>query len=223
MGSMETISRTTRESDYEKTLLTSVVNDVYAASATTSSKIGGGTLFPEATRSPQDVERDMNDWYPQLGNTITRLRSADPAPRMVSQVGPLDTGPIHFDGGVPVRGFAQLTLHQSGHFNFVGHFHDSGATSYNVAFAVGVRSQLGVLYTFASSGHMAGTFEFGSRDFDWSISEHRPILHEDWANIAVNSTWWWSAKVNLDIFGVLDTVKTLAQVAGAVGSVVALV
>jgi hypothetical protein len=70
---------------------------------------------------------------------------------------------------------------------------------------------------------MAGTFEFGSRDFDWSIQEHRPVLQEDWANIATNSTWWWNAKVNLDIAGVLDTVKTLAQAAGAVGSVIAMV
>jgi len=210
-------------SENENAVLTSVANEMYAASATTASRIGGGTIVDGPTRMPQDVERDLQAWYPEINNTVARLRSPSAAPRLVSQVGPLDTGPIHFDGGVPVRGYAQLTLFQGGHFNFIGHFHDSGATSYNVAFAVGVRSRLGTLYTFAKSGHMAGTFEFGSRDFDWSFSEHRPVIQEDWANIAVNSTWWWSAKVNLDIAGVLSTVKTLAEVAGAVGSVVALV
>lgn len=209
--------------DHESAILTSVANEIWSASAVTASEMGGGTLFAEATRQRHDVERDLTEWYPQLNSAIKTLRSAAPAPRLASQVGPLDTGPIHFGGGVPVRGFSQLTLFPSGHFNFVGHFHDSGATSYNVAFAVGVRSQRGVLYTFAQRGHMAGTFEFGSRDFNWSIQEHRPVIQEDWANVASNSTWWWSAKVNLDIAGVLDTVKTLAQAAGAVGSVVALV
>jgi hypothetical protein len=209
--------------DHERAALAYVADEVWSASAVTASEIGGGTLFAEATRQKQDVERDLRAWYPEITDVVKTLRNEAPALRLASQVGPLDTAPIHFGGGVPVRGFSQLTLFQSGHFNFVGHFHDSGATSYNVAFAVGVRSQRGVLYTFARSGHMAGTFEFGSRDFDWSIQEHRPVLQEDWANIATNSTWWWNAKVNLDIAGVLDTVKTLAQAAGAVGSVIAMV
>jgi hypothetical protein len=212
---------TQQDSDYDRIVMTAVANELYTASATTASRVGGGTLMPAIDRASKDAEHDLTEWYPELSRTVTRFRT-DTLGGLAPQVGPLDTGPIHFDGGVPVRGWAQLTLFQSGHFNFVGHFHDSGATSYNVAFGVGVRSRLGVLYTFAKSGHMAGTFEFGSRDFDWSVAEHRPPIQEDWSNISVNSTWWWSAKVNLDIAGVLSTVKTLAEVAGSVGSVVAL-
>ena len=87
---------------------------------------------------------------------------------------------------------------------------------------MGVRSQRGVLYTFLRSGHLAGTFEPGSRDFDWSVQELRDVVREDWANISVGSTWWWNAKVNWDPLAILSTIKTLAETVGAVGSVVAL-
>jgi hypothetical protein len=137
-------------------------------------------------------------------------------------VGPLDTGYIAFSGGVPVGGSSQLTLFQSGHLNFTGHFHVSGLPSYNVGFAVGVRSQRGVLYTFLRAGHLAGTLEPGSRDFNWSVQDFRDVIRVDWPNIAVGSTWWWSARVNWDPMAILGSVKALAETVGAVASVVAL-
>lgn len=206
----------------EQAALATVMSEVYTASVTRASMLGGGSLFSEAGREPQEVERDLNDWYPDLGPTIDRFNSAPAPVSLVSQVGPLNTGYITFSGGVPVGGFSQLTLFQSGHFNFNGHFHVSGAPSYNVGFAVGVRSQRGVLYTFLRSGHLAGTFEPGSRDFDWSVQELRDVVREDWANIAVGSTWWWNAKVNWDPLAILSSIKTLAETVGAVGQVVAL-
>lgn len=213
---------TTTGEGLEQTALTTAMSEVYAASAARASMVGGGSLSAEEGREPEELERDLDTWYPDLNPIIKRLNSPSLLVSSISQVGPLNTGYITFSGGVPVGGYAQLTLFQSGHFNFNGHFHVSGAPSYNVGFAVGVRSQRGVLYTFLRSGHLAGTFEPGSRDFNWSVQELRDVVREDWADISVGSTWWWNAKVNWDPLAILSTIKTLAETVGAVGSVVAL-
>jgi hypothetical protein len=206
----------------EQAVLTTIMSEIYTASTTRASMVGGGSLSVETGRESSEVERDLSDWYPNFGSTAKNFNTEPSLVSLTSQVGPLNTGYITFGGGVPVGGYSQLTLFQSGHFNFNGHFHVSGAPSYNVAFAVGVRSQRGVLYTFLRSGHVAGTFEPGSRDFDWSVQELRDVVREDWANLAIGSTWWWNAKVNWDPLALLGTIKTLAETAGAVGSVVAL-
>lgn len=213
----------TTDESLKQTIATTAMSELYAASVGRTSAVGGGSLSSEEGRDiKQEIERDLDAWYPELSPTIKRLNSAPSPVSSITQVGPLDTGYIAFNGGVPVGGHAQLTLFQNGQFNFNGHFHDSGFPSYNVGFAVGLRSQRGVLYTFLRSGHMAGTIEPGSRDFNWSVQEFRDVVREDWANISMNSTWWWSAKVNWDPLAILNTVKALAQTVGAVGSVVAL-
>src|SRR6266540_100920 len=162
----------------EQGMLAAALTEVYAATATPASKFGGGSLFSTPSRDAHEIETDLGNWYPYLAPTLNKFSSLTVS--LVSQVGPLDTGPIHFDGGVPVRGWAQLTLFQTGGLNFVGHFHDSGLPSYDVQFAVAVRSQLGVLYTLGRQGHMGGTFDPASRDFDWSIQEQRNVIRDDW-------------------------------------------
>lgn len=201
-------------------IVKNVLGEVGVAGASRAEMSGGGTIVPLAERETPEVERDLGEWYPGVGSQV-RETGADAA-RFVSQVGPLDTGYIAFSGGVPVGGSSQLTLFQSGHINFTGHFHVSGLPSYNVGFAVGVRSRRGVLYTFLRTGHVAGTLEPGSRDFNWSVQDFRDIIREDWPNIAVGSTWWWSAKVNWDPMAIVGSVKALAETVGAVASVVAL-
>jgi hypothetical protein len=213
---------TTSYEDAERVALATAMSEIYAAGATTDSTVGGGSLSYGEARADVDVEQDLEAWYPGLSSTIKGLNNPSLLGGSISQVGPLNTGYITFSGGVPVGGFAQLTLFQSGQFNLNGHFHVSGAPSYNVSFAVGVRSRLGVLYTFLQSGHVAGTFEPGSRDWNFSVQDFRAVLRDDWANVSVNSTWWWNARVNIDPFALLGTIKTLAQTVGAVASVVAL-
>lgn len=214
---------TTSYEDAEQVALATAMSEIYAAGGTTASTIGGGSLsYGEEARPTEDVEQDLETWYPGLSSSIKSLNNPSLLGGAIPQVGPLNTGYITFSGGVPVGGFAQLTLFQSGHFNLNGHFHVSGAPSYNVSFAVGVRSRLGVLYTFLQTGHLAGTFEPGSRDFNFSVQDFRDVLRVDWANVSVNSTWWWNAKVNIDPLALLGTIKTLAQTVGAVASVVAL-
>jgi hypothetical protein len=43
-----------------------------------------------------------------------------------------DSGYITFNNGVPVGGYSHLTLYMDGTYMFTGHFHDSGATEYNM-------------------------------------------------------------------------------------------
>jgi hypothetical protein len=214
---------TTQAESPEAVVISTVMGDMVAGAETRASAFGGGTVSADVGRRPDEVKRDLGEWYPDLFPALKEVGGAsDALGGFVPQVGPLNTGPITFGGGTPVGGFSQLTLFQSGQFNFNGHFHVSGAPSYNVAYAVGVRSQLGVLYTFLRSGHLAGTFEPGSRDYDWSVQELRDVIREDWPNLAVNSTWWWNARVNWDPLALLGTIKTLAETVGAVGAVVAL-
>ena len=196
------------------------------AAVTQSQSVGGGSVLTQIAEAAVP-RHELDQWYPGLDLEVDLEADGPSSPlfggAFAPQVGPLNTGYIAFNGGVPVGGFAQLTLFQSGNFNFNGHFHVSGAPSYNVGFAVGVRSSRGVLYTFLKSGHLAGTFEPGSRDFDWSVQEFRAVIREDWPNLAVNSTWWWNARVNWDPLAIVSSVKTLASTVGAVASVVALV
>jgi Repeat of unknown function (DUF346) len=50
-----------------------------------------------------------------------------------------DDDSIVFEEGVPVGGFAHLTLRYDGTYTFSGHFHDSGATEYNVGLVWAVK------------------------------------------------------------------------------------
>jgi hypothetical protein len=207
-----------------RSLLDASLEEVQLASVTQGRALGGGSVLTE-TADEAVPRHELAQWYPGLNLEVDAPAAESDlfAAGLTPQVGPLNTGYITFNGGVPVGGFSQLTLFQSGNFNFNGHFHVSGAPSYNVGFAVGVRSSRGVLYTFLKSGHLAGTFEPGSRDFDWSVQEFRAVIREDWPNLALNSTWWWSAHVNWDPLAIVNSVKTLASTVGAVASVIALV
>ena len=212
-----------QEERADRSFLDASLREVQLASMTQAQVLGGGSVSTE-TADNAVADHELEQWYPGLRRaTDLSVSDADLGGSFTPQVGPLNTGYITFNGGVPVGGFAQLTLFQSGNFNFNGHFHVSGAPSYNVGFAVGVRSSRGVLYTFLKSGHLAGTFEPGSRDFDWSVQEFRAVIREDWPNLAVNSTWWWNARVNWDPLAIVNSVKTLASTVGAVASVIALV
>ena len=49
-----------------------------------------------------------------------------PPPSLPEQLGPFNWNPIVFGGGVPVGGWAQLTMFRNGAVNYTGHFHVSG-------------------------------------------------------------------------------------------------
>jgi hypothetical protein len=145
-------------------------------------------------------------------------KAALAAPRLAAplpeQLGPLNWNPIVFGGGVPVGGWAQLTLFRSGAVNFTGHFHDSGGTSYDVTCTFAVRAGDGNVFTFTKSGRVHGTFEAGSRDFDWGENPSNTAVGADWPNLASSWSWHANAGANVDIGALVDsTVKAVGQAA----------
>lgn len=133
-----------------------------------------------------------------------------------SQLGPFNASSITFNNGVPVGGFAQLTLHSNGGYSFTGHFHDSGAVGYNVELAWVVVDATGVAYTFRHSGHMGGTFTPGSRDDNWANNGSNPAIANGWANLCRSYRWRWQANVNWDVASTLDAVINAIKAAGPI-------
>jgi hypothetical protein len=139
-------------------------------------------------------------------------------------IGPIQTGYITFNNGVPVGGYASIELHQDGTCLFNGHFHDSGAPSYNVEFVWVFVDSGGVAYTFSASGHMAGTFQSGSRDYNWTTSTNSPDVRNNWAKLIAGYRWQWNAHVGWDVQAAIDSAVQALKAAGAViGAVVAIV
>lgn len=127
-----------------------------------------------------------------------------------------DTGPISFDDG-----WAELTVSQDGSYRFRGHFHDSHPWSENDKLEFGLLSTAGILYTFDHSGHMAGTFESGSRSGDWDDSGTDPRIAAYWGDLE-GCRWAWAANVNADWNCIISQVENAAGlVVGVVGIVVA--
>jgi hypothetical protein len=142
------------------------------------------------------------------------------APPLPSQLGPFTWNPIVFGGGVPVGGWAQLTLFRNGAVNFTGHFHVSGAPSYNMTCTFAVRASDGTVYTFTRTGRVHGTFESGSRDFDWGDNPTNTAVAAGWANLAAGWSWQARAGANADIGALIDSA---VHAVGQVASVIAII
>jgi hypothetical protein len=133
-------------------------------------------------------------------------------------IGPLGTGSITFDNGVPVGGSSQVTLWPDGSYVFEGHFHDSGFPSYNDGLVFVVKDNLtNTAYTFGHSGHMAGTTESGSRDDNFNVQSRSADLQGAWTNFGGGWNWHWEADVNADWNTTVD--KALSAVGVVLGVV----
>jgi hypothetical protein len=133
-----------------------------------------------------------------------------------SQLGPWSTGSITFDNGVPVGGWASLALFQNGDYQFYGHYHVSGAPSYNVEHGWVVVSSAGYAFTFKAAGHLAGTFESGSRDYDWNNTGNNPDIAQRWSELMNGWSYTWSAAVNWDAVSLVNSIVKGMQIAGTV-------
>jgi hypothetical protein len=128
---------------------------------------------------------------------------------------------IVLPGGIPVGGFAHLVVRQDGSFAWSGHAHDSGGVGFNVGMIAGLKEPVGRVFTFFASGHVSGTFESGSRDFDFVVNQQDNRLAESWANIASGSTVAVRTSVTLNLEGLTQTiVEALGQAAEIIGIVV---
>ena len=133
-----------------------------------------------------------------------------------------DFNPIVFGGGVPVGGNSHLTIRKDGSYTFSGHFHDSGATEYNVALVWAVKDFQNMVYTFQHSGHVSGTFEPGSRDDDWTIDSRNDNIANRWVYIAAGSSGTAKADANIDIINLTNSlIGTLGTVLGVIAIAVA--
>jgi hypothetical protein len=189
--------------------LTQELEDGERTRASVSRELSGGTSLGGAL-----VE-------PDLGSRLAAVLDGQDT-RMASQLGPWDTGYFTFSGGVAVGGYANLTLHQNGAINFSGHFHVSGAISYNTSFVWAVRdsNNPATVYAFAHNGRVHGTFEAGSRDDDWGRSEIQPAVAAGWAALDRAWSFRWEARVNADFGVFLDDIVRLVAAGQAIGNVV---
>jgi len=145
-----------------------------------------------------------------------RVNTAQAAP---TQLGPWNHS-ITFPDGVPVGGWANLTLFSNGAYNFSGHFHVSGALSYDTAIVWAVKSSDGSVYLFTHSGRVHGTFESGSRDDNWNDAGTNPALAAGWTTITKRWSYRSSARVDMAIGPLIDDVKSVIGAAGAVIAIV---
>ncbi|WP_432932695.1 hypothetical protein ACQPZZ_15625 [Microbispora sp. CA-135349] len=126
---------------------------------------------------------------------------------------------VNFSGGVPVGGWTSLTVYRDGTYQWSGHMHDSGGTSYNFSGVCVVRTSSGSAFVFETFGRLHGTFDSGSRDHNWNKSGTISSLPTAWR---ASSGYTWSCqnsvKLNLD-----GTVKTALDAVGYVKSVIAIV
>ena len=117
-----------------------------------------------------------------------------------------------------------LALFQDGTYSFAGHFHDSGAPSYDVDVVWVIVSESGKAFSFAIKGSTHGPFEAGSRDFDFTQNGNNPQIRDAWPDLCAGYHWRWSAYVNWNLQAAVDDVVSALKTAGAViGAVVAVV
>jgi len=169
---------------------------------------------------------DQPDWN-NLLHQPPPLPPPPPAPELPEMLGPWNTGPIVFKEGVAIGGWAEVTLHRDGRFEFRGHLHDSGSANYSTSVVVVVRAGDGHIYTFNHAGATYGTWTAGSRDDDWDNAGQNDELAANWAGLVSKWSWSWSAAVNTDWQALLDSALKVAEdalkVVGVVVAVVALV
>ncbi|HVY57198.1 MAG TPA: hypothetical protein VHA77_05050 [Xanthobacteraceae bacterium] len=183
---------------------------MFPGSPSSAVKLTQSHEFVEQKENIAKLLRDVFDETPA---------AAPPQPRLLDRI-TIDTGAIVFDNGVPVGGWAHVDLFPNGAFSFSGHFHDSGAPSYNVTFAVAIRGSRGTTFTLAKEGRMHGTFEAGSRDFNWGDNGSNPALQTAWAELSAGYNYQWNAAVNIDIGPMVDAAL---RAIGAVGPIVGII
>lgn len=189
------------------------------AEVTSEESIEGRSSAPDLS---QRVEAAL-----QNGEAAPLSSVAEPAEEaeelLWSQIGPLHAGPVVFPSGVAVGGWSNLTLHRNGAYNFSGHFHVSGAISYNISFvwAIRDRSPRPTIYVFAHNGRLHGTFEPGSRDSDWNKHEVNQALAAGWPIMEQTGyNWRWTARVNADFTPWLDGIIKAVAAGQAIARVV---
>jgi hypothetical protein len=182
-----------------------------------------GGLFTATTLHPEDESatraalwKEFSSRYPEA---LASRSAPEPRERDLGRID-VDTGPITFRNGVPVGGHAQLSLFSDGTYAFSGHFHVSGAPSYNYALAIVVADRNGRPIPFAHGGRLHGTFESGSRDDDWAKTDREGMISQLWG-AGLGASWRWTANVNIDVRAAINSAIQAAGYVAAVAAVIA--
>jgi len=137
----------------------------------------------------------------------------------VMELGPWN--PSFTFSGVPVGGWANLTIFSDGSYNFSGHFHDSGFFGYNDSLVWAVQDSNGTVYTFTHSGSVGGTINlFSSRNDDWDNFGSNPALAAGWNALMNGWAYQWEAAVNFDLGSLFNEVLKAFSFVGAVIAIV---
>lgn len=209
----------------QQSLVAKSVDEARAQQVLTSTAAGEGslgTLDAKAATAAHPYLGSLND-VSKLIPGATKVPVA--VASLPAQLGPFNTGYIAFGNGVPVGSQnCALTIFQNGNYSFTGSFHDSGATSYNGAMSWVITTKSGVAFSFSQSGHMAGTFESGSRDWSFNASGNNAKLAAAYKDLCANYHWRWQAAMNLDLGALVTSIeKALAQAVGVALQVVSVV
>ena len=170
-----------------------------------------------------DRERQLPDLQihtPDPGPTAGPPPSSPPSPPLPTQIGPFQSGYIGFSDPIPVGGNMSLALFEDGGYRFAGHFHDSGAPSYDVDAVWVIVSQSGKAFSFAIKGSTHGTLEAGSRNFDFTQNGNNPQIRDAWADLCAGYHWRWNVYVNWNVQSAVDDVISALKTAGTVISAV---
>ena len=186
------------------------------------STMGGPTSYLGLPTSDEEGVPGGRVSYFQNGKIVWTPQGGAYAVQAVSQM-TFNTGNFDFGSGLfdpPVQGSAQLTVYADGGYNFVGHFHDSGALSYDDSLVFGIVSTSGVLYTFSHTGSVAGWTQFwDSSDDNWDVSGTNPALAAGWADLQ-GAHYYWRADVSWDVGALLQEIKDAAGIVETVISIV---
>ena len=127
---------------------------------------------------------------------------------------------VIFDNGVPVGGSIHLTLHRTGDYIFTGNFHDSSdidIISRDLSFMVGVKDIADNLFSFSPA---PGHIDAGSPNYAWNISNHHPLIAQNWRTLAAGHTAKSTQSTSLDLSGLIGT---LISAVGTVVKVISIV
>jgi hypothetical protein len=173
---------------------------------------------PVESPTARDIHRALHDF------TLNEP-PPPPQPPPLPETFNFQSGPIDF-ADAPVGGWANITIYKNGNYEFWGHFHDSGAPSYDAGIVWVIVANDGTAFTFGRKVHLNGTFESGSRDGDWDDSGNNPDIAQHWSALAAGYHWRWSANLNWDwqilVKQVQDALKTAGTIIQGVVTVVAI-
>jgi hypothetical protein len=193
----------------------------------------GNALSSGGVAAISRIQNSMEVWWIGANNTIQDAFWYDGSSWQQFQLYPalppppttqldFDWNPIVFDSGVPVGGYAHVTIRNDGSYSFSGHFHDSGGFEYNLQLAWAIKDAKNLVYTFQHQGHVAGTFESGSRNDNWSNDGQNDAIRDNWANLVAAWSWSAQAQANGDLTNLFNTVVgSLGLVTGVIGIVLA--